>query len=172
VDVRGFEPLTPCLLDTQTTLQRHPCSYFVVDALSPGISPCRRRAPTLCKACLKKSTSRVLFANSCFSLMICLRKISSRDRAGGGWSRRGGHASYKGLCDISRALVRAQRCCRTNSSIQQPAAEIPCYNAALSLVPLCGSFRKVCTIKLSHSRGSLHVTLAVAGVRPNSDFDS
>src|SRR5882672_10442387 len=67
-------------LDTQTPLQRHPCSYFVVDALSPGISVCRRRAPTLCKACLKKSTSRVLFANSRFSLMICLRRINSRDR--------------------------------------------------------------------------------------------
>src|SRR5437588_5285118 len=77
-------------LDTQTTLQRHPCSYFVVDALSPGISPCRRRAPTLCKACLKKSTSKVLFANSCFSLMICFRRINSRDRPGlvsSSWSR-------------------------------------------------------------------------------------
>jgi len=71
-------------LDTQVALQRHPCSYFVVDALSPGRKFCRRRAPTLCKARLKKSTSRVLFASSRFSLRICLRRINSRDWTGGG----------------------------------------------------------------------------------------
>jgi hypothetical protein len=59
-------------LDTQSGLQGHPCSYLVVDALSPESHFCRRRAPTLCKACLKKSTSTVLFANNLLSLLICL----------------------------------------------------------------------------------------------------
>src|SRR5580658_4686509 len=71
-------------LDTQAALQRHPGSYFVVDALSPEVGLCRRRAPTLCQACLKKSTSSVLFASTRFSLVICLRRISSRDRVWGG----------------------------------------------------------------------------------------
>jgi len=71
-------------LDTQVTLQRHLFPYFLVDASSPRLFLLGRRAPTLRKARLKKSSSRVLFANS-LSLRICLRKISWRDRPGGGF---------------------------------------------------------------------------------------
>jgi hypothetical protein len=67
-------------LDTQVTLQWHLSLYFFVDAPSPRLFLRGRRALTLCKARLKKSTSRVLFANSRLSLRICLRRISSRVR--------------------------------------------------------------------------------------------
>src|SRR6267143_1887214 len=66
-------------LDIQTASQRYPRSYFVVDTSPPEVHLCRRRAPILCKACLKKSTSIVLFANSRLRERICLRKISSRE---------------------------------------------------------------------------------------------
>src|SRR5260370_34488684 len=66
-------------LDTQTALQRHLRSYFVVDTSPPEAHPCRRRAPTLCKARLKKSTSIVLFASTRLRLRICLRSMNSRE---------------------------------------------------------------------------------------------
>jgi len=39
-----------------------------------------KRAPTFCKACLKKSTSIILFARIRFSLVISLRRRNSRER--------------------------------------------------------------------------------------------
>jgi hypothetical protein len=53
-------------LDTQTALQRHHFSDLVVDAVSPEASLFRRRASIFCKAPLKKSTSSVFSAKSCF----------------------------------------------------------------------------------------------------------
>src|SRR5580704_2505628 len=71
-------------LDIRAALQRHLRSYFVVDTSSPKARLCRRRAPTLCKARLKKSSSTVLFANTRFRARICLRNMSSRERPVGG----------------------------------------------------------------------------------------
>src|SRR5438045_91680 len=59
-----------------------PCngiSNFVVDAFSPEMSLCWRRASILCKALLKKSTSTVLSARSRFSLLTSLRSLDSRE---------------------------------------------------------------------------------------------
>src|SRR5271154_7167534 len=69
-------------LDAEAALQRHPCPYLVIDAFAPETMLWRRRAPTFCKARLQKSTSIVLFASSLFSLVICLQRMSSRERTG------------------------------------------------------------------------------------------
>src|SRR5580658_946698 len=53
-------------LDRQTALQRHHRPHLVVDAVSPAPSFCWRRAAIFCKAPLKKSTSSVRSARSCF----------------------------------------------------------------------------------------------------------
>src|SRR5215470_2251498 len=66
-------------LDTQTALHRHHFPDLVVDAVPPEPPLPWRRASILCKAPLKKSTSRVLSASSRFSWRFCLR--SSRTRA-------------------------------------------------------------------------------------------
>jgi hypothetical protein len=60
-------------LDTQAALQKHYFSDLLVDPISPVSPLFWRRASTFCKAPLKKSTSRVFSANSCFK-----RWISSR----------------------------------------------------------------------------------------------
>src|SRR5208337_2063342 len=71
-------------LDTQAALQRHPSSYFAVDAFSPEICPWGRRAPTFCKARLKKSTSMVLLAYNRLRFVIRLQSINFRVRKDGG----------------------------------------------------------------------------------------
>jgi hypothetical protein len=50
-------------LDRQVALHRHQLPDSVVDAVSPGALLRRRRAPTFCKAPLKKSTSSVFSAS-------------------------------------------------------------------------------------------------------------
>jgi hypothetical protein len=129
---------------------------------------CQRRAPTFCKACLKKSTSRVLLARSRLSLRICLPKISSRNRAGG----------QLVSSDRSRQLYIALRL--TPSSRASPTT-LPhmfirstacCLNSLLYRTPFSRSTLqllsyKVCTIKLSHSRGSLHE--GENGIRSSSE---
>jgi hypothetical protein len=60
-------------LDTQAALQKHYFSDLLVDAVSPVSPRFWRRASTFCKAPLKKSTSRVFSAKSCFKRWISLR---------------------------------------------------------------------------------------------------
>jgi hypothetical protein len=60
-------------LDTQAALQKHYFSDLLVDSVSPVSSLRRRRASIFCKAPLKKSTSRVFSAKSCFKRWISLR---------------------------------------------------------------------------------------------------
>src|SRR5215470_5110597 len=100
---------------------------------------CRRRAPTFCKACLKKSTSSVLFAKSRLSFMICLRNINSRDAEAEDLSHLIGHASCTATGDIYQVPARVGRCCRRLSFVRLPAVEIPCCNVVLLFVPLCDS---------------------------------
>ena len=59
--------------DTQAALQKHYFSDLLVDAVSPVPPRFWRRASTFCKAPLKKSTSRVFSAKSCFKRWISLR---------------------------------------------------------------------------------------------------
>ena len=51
-------------LDRQAALQRHHFPDFIVDAFSPDLLLCWRRASTFCKALLKKSTSSVFSART------------------------------------------------------------------------------------------------------------
>jgi hypothetical protein len=60
-------------LDTQAALQKHYFSDLLEDPVSPVSPLFWRRASTFCKAPLKKSTSRVFSANSCFKRWISLR---------------------------------------------------------------------------------------------------
>ena len=60
-------------LDTQAALQKHYFSDLLEDTVSPVSPLFRRRAVTFCKAPLKKSTSSVFSANSCFKRSISLR---------------------------------------------------------------------------------------------------
>jgi hypothetical protein len=53
-------------LDRQAALQRHHFPDFIVDAFSPDLLLCWRRASTFCKALLKKSTSSVFSAKTRF----------------------------------------------------------------------------------------------------------
>jgi hypothetical protein len=94
-------------LDTQTTLQRHPRSYFGVDASSPEFCFCRRRALAFCKAGLKKSTSRVLFAKSRFSFVICFRISILGSAEVEDLSHPIEHASCRATGDIYQVPARA-----------------------------------------------------------------
>src|SRR5260370_17372094 len=76
----GLEVIESCLrcqlthaLDTQAALQGHHFSDLLVDAVSPEAPLFRRRASIFCKAPLKKSTSSVFSAKSCFRRRTCLR---------------------------------------------------------------------------------------------------
>jgi hypothetical protein len=53
-------------LDRQAALQRHHFPELLVDAFSPDLLLCRRRASTFCKALLKKSSSSVFSARTRF----------------------------------------------------------------------------------------------------------
>src|SRR3954465_5157862 len=68
-------------LDTQAALHRHHLPDLVVDTVSPEPPPLRRRAPTFCKAPLKKSTSRVFSASRRFKSLTCLRSSRIGDVA-------------------------------------------------------------------------------------------
>lgn len=63
---------------------KDPVAWRPTDAFVPEAVLWRRRAPALCKARLKKPTSIVLFARSRFSLVISLRRKSSRKRSEAG----------------------------------------------------------------------------------------
>jgi hypothetical protein len=60
-------------LDTQAALHRHHSPDLVVDALAPESPLFWRRASIFCKAPLKKSTSRVVSANTRFSCRYTAR---------------------------------------------------------------------------------------------------
>src|SRR5436853_1505805 len=72
-------PAYPCqpthALDTETALHRHHFPDLLVDAVPPVFSLCWRRAPTFCKAPLKKSTSRVFSASNWFTSRNCCRQV-------------------------------------------------------------------------------------------------
>jgi hypothetical protein len=70
-------------LDAQVALHRHQLSDLVVDAVSPAGLLLWRRAPTFCKAPLKKSASSVLSATSRFSCATCCRSSRSFEFSGG-----------------------------------------------------------------------------------------
>src|SRR5262249_1982058 len=76
-------------LDTQAALHRHHVPDVGVDALPPE-SPLRwRRAFTLCKAPLKKSTSSIFSAKTRLRRLTSLRRVLSREFTGAGPSRGG-----------------------------------------------------------------------------------
>ena len=107
-------------LDAQAALQRHPCPYFTIDAFSPEAVPRQRRAPTFCKALLKKSTSIVLFASSRFSLVISFRRMNSRDRVGEGIPS----------SNRSRQLYSSLRCMRSSlESLRTLSHNFICWTA-------------------------------------------
>jgi hypothetical protein len=60
-------------LDTQAALQKYYFSDLFVDAVAPVSPRFWRRASIFCKAPLKKSSSRVFSAKSCFKRWISLR---------------------------------------------------------------------------------------------------
>src|SRR5260221_6258872 len=63
----------PQAFDAQVSFQKHYFSDLVVDAVSPVPPRFWRRDSTFCKGPLKKSTSRVFSAKSCFKRWISLR---------------------------------------------------------------------------------------------------
>src|SRR5579859_7880348 len=63
-------------LDTQAALHRHHLSDLLVDVVPPALLLGRRRAATLCKAPLKKSTSKVFSANNCLTCCSCSCRLS------------------------------------------------------------------------------------------------
>src|SRR5205823_6503802 len=63
-------------LDTQAALHRHHLPDLLVDAVTPVFSFFWRRAAILCKAPLKKSTSRIFSASSCLTSRNCCCKLS------------------------------------------------------------------------------------------------
>ncbi len=147
-------------LDIRAALQRHLRSYFVVDTSPPEARLCRRRAPTLCKARLKKSSSIVLFANTRLRARICLRNMTSRERPIGGsvvcsnlsrqpYSRwRAIPSSRQSLEMLSHAFICSTACFRNSLLYRSPF-----FRSTLRLLS-----RKVFNTGVSQSRGSLHVT--------------
>src|SRR5262249_40536414 len=73
-------------LDAQSALRRHHVPDLLVDAVPPELPLRWRRASTFRKAPLKKSISIVLSANRRFSWLTSLRRVDSREFAGGGLS--------------------------------------------------------------------------------------
>src|SRR5437763_1054712 len=69
-------------LDTQAALHRHHFPDLLVDAVPPVLSFCWRRASILCKAPLKKSTSKLFSASNCFTARNCCCKLSFSSSAG------------------------------------------------------------------------------------------
>jgi hypothetical protein len=150
-------------LDIRAALQRHLRSYFVVDTSPPEAPLCRRRAPTLCKARLKKSSSIVLFANTRLSARICLRNMTSRERPIGGsvacsnlsrhpYSKwRAIPSSRQSLDMLSHEFIRSTACLRNSLLYRSPL-----LRSTLRLLS-----RKVFNTEVSQSRGSLHVTVTL-----------
>jgi hypothetical protein len=138
----------------------HPRSYLCVETSPPETHLCRRRAPTLCEARLKKSSSIVLLAKTRLRARICLRNFSLRERLVGGsvvcsnlsrqpcsrW--RAIPRSRQSLEMLSRAFIRSTVCPR--NSLLYPS---PLFRSTLQLPS-----RKVFNTGVSQSRSSLHVT--------------
>src|SRR5678815_3563398 len=78
------------VLDPYPALPRHHRSDLGVDARAPDLPLCRRRASTLCKAPLKKSTSKTFSASTRFRWLISFRSVASREVAGGSSPRSSG----------------------------------------------------------------------------------
>src|SRR6185503_19144783 len=64
------------VLDPYPALPRHHRSDLGVDARAPDLPLCRRRASTLCKAPLKKSTSKTFSASTRFRWLISFRSVA------------------------------------------------------------------------------------------------
>jgi hypothetical protein len=124
-----------------------PCndiSNFFADAFSPEIPLCWRRAPTFCKAPLKKSTSTVLSASNRFSLVIS-HEVSIRGDFLSTLYLRLGYpvvptdtATCTADCGLSRVPGIALLCCRMHSSARQLGGGISrCIALSFSF---CSSF--------------------------------
>src|SRR6266851_8936543 len=70
-------------LDTQSALPRHHVPDVAVDAGAPDVPVRWRRASTVCKAPLKKSTSSIFSAKRRFNWLTSLRSVDSRAFTGG-----------------------------------------------------------------------------------------
>src|SRR5438045_2907779 len=100
--VTGFQPTIKSgpahacqsahMLDTQTALQRHHLPDLLVDTVAPEVSLFWRRASIFCKAPLKKSTSRLFCASSCWVCRSCFPRLS--------FSRSGGAQASTAECDV------------------------------------------------------------------------
>jgi hypothetical protein len=132
-------------LDTQTTLQWHLRSYFVVDTSPPEANLCRRRALTRCKARLKKSTSIVLFANTRLRARICLRNMNSCERPVVKQV-----AYYPDLEREPRDVVASDHSFNC-ILLKLPAVSLTLFSLHFELLSRRGS-----NTELSLSRGSLH----------------
>src|SRR5215471_20346500 len=99
-------------------LQVHQSSDLVVDASPPVAEFCWRRAFTLCKAPLKKSTSKVRFANDCFS-----RWISSSSFFSCGFGSLAGFTRPCSWMSFHRYTVRTQT---ANSLANRPRSLSSC----------------------------------------------
>src|ERR671910_2463550 len=147
-------------LDTETALHRHHFFDLVVDAFAPD-SPLRwRRASTLCKAPLKKSTSRVLSTSTRWSWCTIRRSV-----AWGELPVAGSAVSSKGA-NWSRHLYSRRRC--TPSSFDNATMLSQVFNRSTAFrrnafeyrptrcFPTCRSFPcTVCLNELSQFWGSL-----------------
>src|SRR5436853_3843052 len=80
-------------LDAQRALPRHHVPDVGVDACAPAFSVRWRRASTVCKAPLKKSTSRTFSANTRLSWLTSFRRVASREFTGAPLLSRGSSCS-------------------------------------------------------------------------------